>query len=90
VTKRCWNAARESRILITFDKDLGTLAFHSGLPASSGVILFRIALSSPTHVAKVSTAAIESRGDWINQFSVVEEARIRMRPLPPTPSARSG
>ena len=33
-------AARESRILLTFDKDFGELAKVSGLPAACGVILF--------------------------------------------------
>src|SRR6516162_11694053 len=35
-------AARESRILLTFDKDFGELAKVSGLPAACGVILFRM------------------------------------------------
>lgn len=35
-------AQSEERIILTFDKDFGELAFHSGLPASSGVILFRL------------------------------------------------
>jgi len=38
-------AQRESRILITFDKDFGELAFRSLLPAASGVILFRLCQS---------------------------------------------
>ncbi len=39
-------AQREDRILVTFDKDFGELAFHSKLPSTSGVILFRISASS--------------------------------------------
>ena len=35
-------AQSELRILVTFDKDFGELAFHLGLPASNGIILFRI------------------------------------------------
>ncbi len=35
-------AEAENRILLTFDKDFGELAFRSGLSASAGVILFRI------------------------------------------------
>ena len=34
--------AEEQRILLTFDKDFGELAFRSRLPASSGVVFFRI------------------------------------------------
>lgn len=39
-------ATKEKRTLITFDKDLGELAFKRGLPASCGIILFRIPLLS--------------------------------------------
>jgi len=34
-------AAREDRILLTFDKDFGELARASALPPTCGVILFR-------------------------------------------------
>ena len=39
-------AAREGRILLTFDKDFGELARQSGLPSTCGVILFRIPMPS--------------------------------------------
>ncbi len=32
----------EERIVVTFDKDFGELAFRSRLPSSCGVILFRV------------------------------------------------
>jgi hypothetical protein len=35
-------AQAEDRILLTFDKDFGELAFVTELPATSGIILFRI------------------------------------------------
>ncbi len=75
-------AVSENRILITFDKDFGELAFHSGLPASSGIILFRISPASPSHIAQKAISALESRRDWAGHFSVIEENRIRMTPLP--------
>jgi predicted nuclease of predicted toxin-antitoxin system len=34
-------AAREARIVLTFDKDFGELAWRAGLPASSGIVLLR-------------------------------------------------
>ena len=40
-------AAREARIVLTFDKDFGELAFRYGLPAECAIILFRIATPSP-------------------------------------------
>jgi len=74
-------AVSEERVLITFDKDFGELAFHSHLPSKCGIILFRVPESSSAYIAKVVVAAVESRSDWTGHFSVVEENRIRMRPL---------
>ncbi len=75
-------AQAENRILITFDKDFGELAYRSGLPASCGIVLFRISAPSSGHVARVAVAALESRTDWAGHFSVVEDERIRIAPLP--------
>jgi len=75
-------AQAEGRILVTFDKDFGELAFRFGLPASNGIILFRISMPSPSQVARVAVAALESRTDWIGHFAVIEDDRIRMTPLP--------
>ena len=74
-------AMKEKRILITFDKDFGELAFKKGLPASCGIILFRIPLLSPGYVVKVVEEVLESRNDWRGNFSVVEMDRIRIRPI---------
>lgn len=74
-------AMDEHRILITFDKDFGELAFHSHLPATCGIILFRIPAPSSSFVASAVVAAIESRADWAGHFSVVDENKIRMREL---------
>jgi predicted nuclease of predicted toxin-antitoxin system len=75
-------AQAEGRVLVTFDKDFGELVFRSGLPASSGVVLFRVTASSPAYIARVAVAALESRTDWAGHFAVVEDDRIRMTPLP--------
>jgi predicted nuclease of predicted toxin-antitoxin system len=71
----------EGRIIVTFDKDFGELAFRSRLLASSGVILFRISAPSAERVARIAVAALESRTDWAGYFSVVEDKRIRVTPL---------
>jgi predicted nuclease of predicted toxin-antitoxin system len=78
-----WRAHAEHRILITVDKDMGELAFRFKLPASSGIVLFRISTSSSEYVARVAVTTLESRDDWAQHFTVVEENRIRMTPLPP-------
>ncbi len=77
-------AQSEMRILVTFDKDFGELAFHLGLPASNGIILFRIQASTPGYVAPIAVTALATRQDWIGHFSVIEEERIRMTPHPDT------
>lgn len=75
-------AQREQRILLTFDKDFGELAFRAGLPASCGIVLFRISAPSAGRVAQVAVAALESRVDWAGHFAVVEDRRIRTTALP--------
>jgi predicted nuclease of predicted toxin-antitoxin system len=74
-------AVNEQRVLITFDKDFGELAFRYGLPSTSGIILFRIPTPSAQHIAKIAVSALRQRDDWIGHFSVIEESRIRMTPL---------
>lgn len=75
-------AEDEGRVLLTFDKDFGELAFRSGLPATSGVVLFRIATPSAAYIARVAVSALAGRTDWSGHFSVIEDQRIRMTPLP--------
>jgi predicted nuclease of predicted toxin-antitoxin system len=75
-------AVAETRVLVTFDKDFGQLAFHHGLPATCGVILLRISLADPVAAATLVVRTLASRTDWAGHFSVVTDHRIRMRPLP--------
>lgn len=78
-------AQSEGRILPTFDKDFSELAFRAHLPSASGIILFRISTPSAEHVARVAVAALATRADWAGHFTVIEDHRIRMTPLPPEP-----
>ena len=76
-------ARAEHRLLLTFDKDFGELAFREGLPASScGVVLLRVGAVSPARLAQKVVAVLGSRDDWVGHFSVIEEDRVRMTPLP--------
>lgn len=75
-------AVRENRVLLTFDKDFGELAWRAGLPATAGIVLFRLPMPSPADVGPAIASIIGSREDWAGQFSVVEPGRIRMRSLP--------
>jgi len=76
-------AVKENRILVTFDKDFGALAFRARPPVVAGIVLFRISPRSSTFVRDLAVSVLESRADWANHFSVVEESRVRMTPLPP-------
>ncbi len=73
------------RVLLTFDKDFGELAWRSGLPATCGIVLFRLPALSPAGVGKVIADVLMARDDWAGHFSVVEPGRIRVRVLPPRP-----
>jgi predicted nuclease of predicted toxin-antitoxin system len=75
-------AAREHRILLTFDKDFGELARRARLPVSCGVILFRLPMPPPSEVGARLASLIANRSDWAGHFSVVEPGRVRMRRLP--------
>lgn len=75
-------AVRENRILLTFDKDFGELAWRSRLPASCGIVLFRLPMPPASNVGGVIASIVTARRDWSAHFSVVEPGRIRMRPLP--------
>ncbi len=75
-------AVREQRVLLTFDKDFGELAWRVRLPAMSGIILFRIPMPEPGSAGSKLAARAGPRDDWAGHFSVIEPERIRMRKLP--------
>ncbi len=75
-------AAEENRLVVTHDKDFGTLAFRWGLPAASGVILLRLSGASPEADNQRILDILEQRTDWAGYFCVVTDDRIRVRPLP--------
>jgi len=74
-------AARERRILLTFDKDFGELARTSDLPISCGIVLFRTPMPKADAAGQQLAELLGSRDDWVGHFSVVEPGRIRMRLL---------
>lgn len=74
-------AMRDSRILLTFDKDFGELAWHMGLPATCGIVLFRLPMPASDKAGEVLAARIAERDDWAGNFAVIAPGRIRMRPM---------
>ncbi|ADV63932.1 hypothetical protein Isop_3372 [Isosphaera pallida ATCC 43644] len=75
-------AIAEQRILFTFDKDFGELAYRVGLPSACGVVLFRIPMDSPVQVAERIVNLIATRMDWVGHFSVIDDTKVRIRALP--------
>jgi predicted nuclease of predicted toxin-antitoxin system len=75
-------AAREGRIILTFDKDFGELARNADLPLSCGVILFRLSpAGSASRSIELLVQSATAREDWPGHFSVIEPGRVRMRKL---------
>jgi predicted nuclease of predicted toxin-antitoxin system len=79
VLLRC---AAEDSILLTLDKDFGELVFRQSIPATNGVILFRIQAPMLEQFIEVALAVVRSRADWAGHFTVITNDRIRMIPIP--------
>ncbi|MEZ4733584.1 MAG: DUF5615 family PIN-like protein [Caldilineaceae bacterium] len=75
-------AQAEERVILTFDKDFGELAFRHQLPAQSGIILCRLYGLPPSRLVHIVLRALENRSSWAGVFTVITEERIRVIPLP--------
>ena len=76
-------AGAESRIILTFDSDYGTLIYRDGLAADAGVVYLRFIPDSPLEPGKqlermLRQSALQLHG----RFTVVSRTQIRQRPLP--------
>jgi predicted nuclease of predicted toxin-antitoxin system len=69
-------AAREHRILLTFDKDFGELARGWRLPSGCGIVLLRVPMPPPGQVGQRLAGLITMRDDWANHFAVIEPGRV--------------
>lgn len=79
-------AQSEKRVVVTGDKDFGELAFRFGLPTDAGVVLLRLSGTDRDADNERILEALESRSGWEGRFSVIEQNRIRVRPLPGSPT----
>jgi len=73
-------ANRENRIIVTFDKDFGELIFRERQKVK-GLILLRIAPSSPEHIAERIRHTYSQVVPLENKIVTVREDRIRATPL---------
>ena len=73
-------AVREDRVLVSFDNDYGALTYRDQMPATCGVITFRLLPDMPSDAqARFVFGAIVAQDDWSGYFWVI---RLRRRPLP--------
>ena len=72
----------DSRVLVTFDKDFGEMAFRQGKTATCGVVLLRPRLRSPDYLARFMVAVLGQDITWEGNFSVAREGKLRVVPLP--------
>ena len=72
-------ANQERAVLLTSDKDFGELIFRQG-QMSRGLILIRLAGSSPARKAESVISAIRAHGDEMEQaFTVITPGAVRIR-----------
>src|SRR6202163_431225 len=74
-------ASRETRLLLTEDKDFGDLVFRRERSVP-GVVLMRIGSETPILKTMRLAAAIERYGEGLfGRYTVIEEGRFRSRRL---------
>ncbi len=74
---------RERRILLTFDRDYGSLLYERGSQPPEGIVYFRFAPSSPEEPAEYLIALLERPELSLStMFTVAERDRVRQRPVP--------
>ena len=83
MTIKCWPAYRATAgVLLTFDKDFGELSFRRLAASGCGVVLFRLGQRRRDEMVARIVAAAERCAWWPGHFTVVEESRVRVRPMP--------
>lgn len=76
-------ARAQSRILLTFDLDVGQLVFERRLGAPPGIIVFREVPPTLADTVQLIVTLLDRQDlTFEDQFTVVAGDRIRQRPLP--------
>ena len=75
-------ARDEERLLLTFDKDFGTLTFREEIDRPPGILLFRLPPLSKGELVRFVVETMRERDDWVGHLAVIERHRIRMKSLP--------
>jgi predicted nuclease of predicted toxin-antitoxin system len=75
-------AAREGRIVLTFDRDYEELIYRYRLPSPSGVLYLRFDPATPQEPGEYVLALLTAEEITLEgRFTVVQRARLRQRPL---------
>jgi predicted nuclease of predicted toxin-antitoxin system len=76
-------AAREERVLLTFDRDHGRLLYRTGVPVPEGVVYFRFDPAYPEEPVEHLLAILDQPEiSILGMLTVIERDRVRQRPLP--------
>jgi predicted nuclease of predicted toxin-antitoxin system len=75
-------AVRETRIILTFDRDFGELVFRLRLPPPQGIVYFRFDPATPMEPAEYLLRLLaELEVVLEHRFTVVDRRQLRQRPL---------
>ena len=74
-------ALEQSRVLLTLDRDFGQLVFKHGIPASCGVVYFRLIPVAPNELADVLLRLLKDGAQLSGMFTVCDKEYVRQRPL---------
>ena len=72
-------AAREERVILTFDKDYGELIYKLKLPKPAGIILMRFEPNTPEEPGEVLLQLIAEKITFKGFFTVIKLDQIRQR-----------
>lgn len=77
-------ARSQARVVVTYDRDFGFLAFRTGAAMPPGIVYFRSQPLVPESTAIDLLAILSTPGVLLEgRLTVVEPSRVRQRPLPP-------
>lgn len=75
-------ACEQKRIILTYDKDYGTLIFKKKLLPPPGIVFFRLLPGHPEEPAELLIPVLrEGKIILLNKFTTVDNNKIRQRPL---------
>lgn len=76
-------AEEKEAVIITCDKDFGTLVVGNRLKCE-GLILLRLhPMTAPEMAARVREAFLEYGDKFLGSLTVIQDGQVRIRPLPP-------